>query len=140
MELIERFFAKVDATGDCWEWTASRSPDGYGRLKVEGVAVGAHRIAYRLLVGTVPDGLTLDHLCRNRGCVNPDHLEAVPRRVNNLRGFGRPAMMARQSTCPKGHPYDSLHRNGVGNRLARTCSRCTAEKQRRYRARLRAAA
>ena len=77
----ERFWAKVDKTDDCWLWTANRTNAGYGHFWLDRRMVLAHRFAYELLIGPIPDGLTLDHLCRVRACVNPAHLEAVTNRV-----------------------------------------------------------
>ena len=75
-----RFFAKIDASGVCWQWTGARDPNGYGLFRGNvRITRRAHRFGYELLVGPIPDGLTLDHLCRNRGCVDPDHLEVVRR-------------------------------------------------------------
>lgn len=138
MELIDRALSRVEV-GDCWLWLGYRDEDGYGRIKVDGHSRGVHRIVYDELVGPVAEGLTLDHLCRVRHCVNPDHLEPVTKRVNDLRGYGAPAQAARRTTCPRGHAYDAIHANGGGS-VARTCRRCTAQKQRRYQARMRAAA
>lgn len=72
-----RFWAKVDRTDGCWLWTAQIDTWGYGRLEVAGRPAYAHRVSYEQHVGPIPDGLTIDHLCRNRACVNPDHLEPV---------------------------------------------------------------
>lgn len=83
----ERFWEKVDATGDCWEWTSTRR-NNYGRFWIEGTRfVQAHRQAWEFLVGLIPEGLHLDHLCRNVGCVNPDHLEPVTPQENFRRGY-----------------------------------------------------
>lgn len=83
----ERLLAKtrVSSTG-CWEWQASLNPKGYGNFRLDGQMTVAHRAAYLLLVGPVPEGRELDHLCRNRACVNPAHLEAVSHLVNVRRG------------------------------------------------------
>lgn len=82
----ERFWAKVQPTGFCWEWIASLKPNGYGQFSPRpGRVAYAHRYAYELLVGPIPTGADLDHLCRNRRCVNPDHLDPVDRRTNLLR-------------------------------------------------------
>lgn len=86
---VERVLRKVDATGLCWEWTACRNREGYGRVTVEGVSQYAHRLLWLMFVGEIPEGLDLDHLCRNRGCVNPDHLQPVTRSVNVARGASR---------------------------------------------------
>lgn len=85
---MERFWSKVDASGDCWEWTAGVNNRGYGyfHVAVGQSPVGAHRFAYEQLVGPIPDGLVIDHLCRNPPCVNPDHLEPVRFRENLMRG------------------------------------------------------
>lgn len=81
---VERFWEKVDRQEvGCWLWTAYRNRDGYGRFRpYRRDQVMAHRYAYELMVGPIPDGLQLDHLCRNPGCVNPSHLEAVTEREN----------------------------------------------------------
>lgn len=80
-----RFWAKVDAEGDCWVWTGALSDTGYGSFAPAGKAKSAHRFAYESLVGPIPVGLQLDHLCRNRACVNPDHLEPVSATENTRR-------------------------------------------------------
>jgi HNH endonuclease len=106
----ELFWARVDASGDCWLWTGPRLPNGYGStVSYQGKFQNPHRIAWRLLVGPIPSGLTLDHLCRNPPCVNPDHLEPVTPRENTLRGYGPGARNAVKTECPRGHPYDDAN-------------------------------
>jgi hypothetical protein len=85
-----RFWFHVvrDPDTECWEWTAARKNGGYGSFFVDGRHLYAHRFAYEMLVGPIPSNLELDHLCRNRGCANPAHLEPVTRRTNVLRGAG----------------------------------------------------
>ena len=122
----ERFWSKVDASGDCWLWSAGRVKAGYGCYSVwlgEGKVVAhyAHRYAYRNLVGEVPNGLDLDHLCRNRLCVNPDHLEPVSRR-ENLRRSG--ATHVGTKHCPKGHPYDEANTYVFVRKGQGPCRRC----------------
>ncbi len=83
----ERFWAKVEKTDGCWLWTGAENGRGYGTFWSEGMVVRAHRWAYGHLAGPIPDGLDLDHLCRVKSCVNPDHLEPVTHRVNVRRGY-----------------------------------------------------
>jgi hypothetical protein len=122
---MDRFFAKVDADGVCWEWTGALDRRGYGvAYRGPGKGAGrAHRICYEWLVGEIPDGLVLDHLCRVPRCVNPDHLEPVSNRENLVRGYGFAGMNARKETCPQGHRYDRLEKNRHGY-MARACSVC----------------
>jgi hypothetical protein len=106
---IERFMSKVERSpNDCWIWIGSIAPNGYGKFSVEKNKVrkcfNAHRWAYEYFVGPIRLGLTLDHLCRNRRCVNPGHLEPVTIRENLLRGESASAANARKTHCPKGHP------------------------------------
>lgn len=112
----------------CWEWVGNVNGSGYGRVRgLGGRSVMAHRLVYEQAVGVIPEGLTLDHLCRNRKCVRPDHLEPVDIKTNILRGFGPPALNARKTHCEKGHPLIPTNRE-------RRCRRCTQEKQNRRRA------
>lgn len=132
-----RFWAKVDASGVCWEWTASDDGvKGYGRFEDQGVNYAAHRWAYMNLVGPIPDGMTIDHLCRNKACVNPDHFELVTARVNTLRGGSASARNARKTHCPQNHEYTpdntriSRRSNGLLFRTCRTCARDGDRKRR----------
>lgn len=84
-EAMERIFAKVEVTGFCWLWTAAKTTDGYGLTTLYGRAECAHRATWKLLMGEIPKGLQLDHLCEVRACVNPDHLEPVTKRENAKR-------------------------------------------------------
>jgi hypothetical protein len=121
-----RFWAKVDATGICWEWTACRDSKGYGRFR-DGTLVGAHRWSWEHLVGPIPEGLVIDHLCRNPPCVNPDHLEPVTHRENVIRGLVPHVSgewKRRITHCPQGHPYDEANtRHSAGHRFCRACDR-----------------
>ena len=121
--LETRFWAKVRKTETCWMWTACLLRDGYGLFSVNGALVRAHRFAYELLVGPIPQGFTLDHLCRSRACVRPEHLEPVTNKDNVLRGNGLTALNARKTQCPQGHPYDlfNTHCNLKGGRVCREC-------------------
>lgn len=108
----------------CWIWDASRSTDGYGHMRVDGVLVQAHRLAYRMFVGPIPGGLTLDHLCRVRHCVNPFHLEPVTNEENIRRGTAG-QWLRDKTACPHGHPYDeaNTHHTRRGSRACRACAR-----------------
>lgn len=140
-----RFWAKVnkDAPNGCWEWTGALT-GGYGyfgRMTPDGPHnFNSHRAAYESLRGPVPDGLVLDHLCRNRRCVNPDHLEPVTHKTNILRGVGFSATNAKRTHCAHGHPLtgDNLVVY-AGKRVCRQCkARNIAKTYRKRIARLRA--
>lgn len=133
MTPLQRLLAKVAPGGDgCWVWTAGFHRDGYGQFKSGGRTVPAHRAAYELLVGEVPDGLVLDHLCRNRACVNPRHLEPVTNRENVLRGETFVAENLAKTHCPNGHPYsgENLAFTPDGRRRCRACARDLSRRQR----------
>jgi hypothetical protein len=119
LSTAERFWEKVDKSGGCWEWTAYKR-QGYGRFSMPGGPVLAHRLAWLMLIGPIPAGLVLDHLCRNPGCVNPAHLEPVTPGVNVMRGTGPIAANATKTHCPAGHPYDRI---SAKRRECRTCDR-----------------
>lgn len=109
MDFVARLSSKIllDPASGCWEWQAStRGPTPehqYGQVRVAGRVLDAHRVIFELVVGPVPAGLVLDHLCRNTRCVNPGHLEPVTQRENVLRGTAPAALNARKTTCAAGH-------------------------------------
>lgn len=138
--LEERFWDKVEPTGFCWYWTAS-SDRGYGRFNVGGKAAYAHRVAYEFLVGPIPEGAVLDHLCRNTLCVNPDHLDVTDHRENALRSplvtRRGPRPNRRISVCRKGlHPMTDANRMRNGEDQT-VCAPCRQTYMRDYDARRR---
>lgn len=138
--ITDRLLAKVaESPSGCWLWQASVDQYGYGRIKIggrQGRPVAAHRVAYEQLVGPIPDGLELDHLCRMPACVNPAHLEPVTRGVNQTRAFAARAMT--RTHCEKGHELIA------GNIVPRTdryseCRTCHNQNTRDSMRRIRAA-
>lgn len=120
---LESLLARTMRVGTCLIWQGA-TYRGYGRVKINGQQVRVHRAVYELAVGAIPDGLTLDHLCRNRACVNVEHLEPCTRGENTRRahkGRSRPL----QPTCKRGHPFDeeNTYICRKGKRRCRTCSR-----------------
>lgn len=140
LTLEDRFWPKV-AFGDwldCWKWAAFCRPDGYGVIQMRNRSPRsqlAHRIAYELLVGPIPEGLQLDHLCRVRSCCNPLHLEPVTGRENLLRSpLTQASINAAKTHCPARHPYtpENTRLSREGSRYCLTCKRI---KNREWRAR-----
>ena len=132
----ERFLAKIvtPSVDECWIWQACTGTNGYGLFRVDGRMFKAHRFAYELFVGPIPDGLELDHLCRVRTCVNPEHLDPVTHAENVRRGESGKVNGARQRAkthCPQGHPYagENLYVNSDGKRRCRTCNRDRGRKR-----------
>ncbi|MBM4489703.1 HNH endonuclease [Rhodococcus hoagii] len=126
--IVERFSEKIQPLDDgCVAWTGTTNGLGYGTIKLpDGSRIYAHRWSYEHHVGPIPNGLHLDHLCRNRGCVNPKHLEPVSIKENVLRGVGFSAVNARKTHCPQGHPYSgsNLYTNPTtGSRVCVACRR-----------------
>lgn len=135
--LALRFWAKVEKTPTCWLWIGAKHASGYGSLWREGTYHGAHRVAYELFRGPIPVGLELDHLCRVRSCVNPEHLEIVTRRENMLRGPTLQAANAAKTVCCHGHPFTAD--NTRVYKGMRVCLSCRRETDQRAKARKRAA-
>jgi hypothetical protein len=132
----DRFWARVEKTDTCWLWTGSLNKDGYGQCftgRVRRAETSAHRWAYVALVGPIPDGLVIDHLCRVRNCVNPAHMELVTPRENTLRSpVALAALNAMKTHCLQGHPYDEA--NTYLYRGMRFCRTCYRAKERRRQA------
>jgi hypothetical protein len=117
----------IDETTGCWLWTGALTGSGYARMNHHGKHVTAHRAMYELVVGPVPKGLDLDHLCRMRRCINPAHLEPVTRAENLRRGIqaGVNVINAAKTHCLRGHPLsgDNVRLETTGSRRCRTCER-----------------
>ncbi|WP_113903495.1 HNH endonuclease signature motif containing protein [Brevibacterium celere] len=132
---LDRLLAKTRRVDSgCLEFTGARSSQGYGFVRINGKNLYAHRVSYQLQVGPIPDGMVIDHLCRNTSCVEPTHLESVTPQENTLRGVSIQANNARKTHCLRGHPFegDNLRIDTTGRRICRTCKR---ETQRRLRSR-----
>lgn len=132
-----RFWTKVApaAWDECWLWTAGLNDSGYGKFRYRGRAERAHRVAYELMIGPIPDGLQLDHLCRVRRCVNPYHLDPVTTAVNTQRGdHSSNNHMRKRTHCPSGHTYspENTWRRSNGNRICRTCAMARSVEYRQH--------
>lgn len=128
----ERLWAKVARCADdeCWQWTASTNGIGYGKIHRAGKYLSAHRVVYELVNGPIHEGLEIDHLCNNRGCVNPAHLEAVPHVVNVLRSDSPASRNALKTRCPHGHEY--TEQNTLIDGGGRKCRECVRQRQQGY--------
>jgi hypothetical protein len=134
LDLPERLQSKIvpEPMSGCWLWMGALQDNGYGSSCLNGRQQNAHRVVYRVLRGEIPGGLVLDHKCRTRCCVNPDHLEPVTARMNSQRGLGG-ARNAAKTHCPKGHEYTPENtrvqrRGDVEMRSCRACERDSARK------------
>jgi len=120
---IERFEEKFKKSDGCWEWTSSLNNNGYGQFHYRKKNVYSHRFSYELYVGPIPNGMVLDHLCRNTKCLNPKHLEVVTQAVNMARGKMF-KYRSEKTECPSGHTYDAANtRMYEGRRYCRACHR-----------------
>jgi hypothetical protein len=137
--LAERFWSKVDKSDPhgCWMWTASLNRGGYGQFIVmrgsRGYPKPAHRVAWEFLRGEIPGDLVVDHLCRNRACVNPGHMELVTNDENIKRGVWPAVVNARKTHCIRGHPFDedNTYRAPSGGRQCRVCMKLRRKRRQR---------
>lgn len=126
---FDKFLDRIVTDGECIIFTGTKSPQGYGSFQsANRVRMQAHRISYQVFVGPLIDGLVIDHICRNRLCVRPDHLRQVTHQVNILAGVGATAVHAKKTHCVNGHEYttENTHRTRHG----RACKICRKEKKR----------
>lgn len=127
MTKIDRFWSKVEKTSSCWIWKGNVGSNGYGQFGYNYKVVSSHRLAYQLTKGEIPEGMELDHLCKNTLCVNPEHLEIVNRRENTLRSSNFAAVNARKTHCIRGHEFTSKNTIVLANR-GRSCRTCQNER------------
>ncbi len=121
---------KTNHTPGCVRWPGVIDNDGYGRLQFQGQWKAIHRLLYSWAYGPIEDGLTIDHLCRTRNCVNLAHMELVTIKENVLRGYGITAINARKIFCIRGHKLTGKRKNG-----GRFCRECTRQSWKAYRLR-----
>ena len=121
-----------DPDSGCWIWQGTKTPRGYGTCQRNGKGVYAHRLYWEQANGPIPDGLTIDHLCNNPSCVNPDHIALATQYDNMMRGSGPSAVNARKTHCVRGHEFtpDNTYISKTGKRRCRACG---AEDHRRKR-------
>lgn len=115
---------------DCWPWPGCLDGEGYGVVRTEEGRRRAHRVIFEAVREPIPDGLVIDHLCRNRACINPDHLDPVPNLVNIARGVGPTAVNQRKDRCINGHLFDDAN-TYVCRRGWRQCRRCHKDRLRK---------
>jgi hypothetical protein len=122
------FWVRVQLVNGCWLWIGSQKPTGYGLARVDGRTRRVHQVLYQIMIGEIPEGLELDHTCRNPSCINPTHLEPVTHQVNMSRG-----RLASQTHCVNGHEYTPENTYIRPKTVAsRDCRICRADRVRKF--------
>lgn len=127
--ISEKF--QINYETGCWEWTGALDIGGYGQISVDNRCKLAHRISWNVFKGAIPNGLQIDHLCRNRKCVNPDHLRVTTRKDNILCSNGITARQVRQTHCKRGHEF-TKENTYIDTKEGRNCIECKRMLQRRW--------
>lgn len=125
LPLAERIASRYEVcpTTGCWLWLGVLNDRGYGQIGIRKQCRRAHRVVYELHRGPIPEGLQIDHLCKTRCCVNPDHLEAVTQYENNMRSESIVARNARKTKCIRGHEITGIKADGSGRRYCKACNK-----------------
>ena len=135
----EQLEARIQKGDGCWEWQGAISKRGYGAVRWEGKTRPVHRIVWELEIGPIPEGMVIDHLCRNRRCCRLDHLRVTTHRENIIAGTGFGAVNAAKTHCPQGHEYTPentyVYKQPKGNwgiqRVCRTCAIARVDRRRK---------
>lgn len=135
LDTLQRFARKIVSMDCCWEWGGAKMKRGYGRFMLNGENMMAHRVIYELLIGPIPPGLTVDHLCRNTSCMNPGHMEIVTLAENLRRRpiAGTAFLNAIKTHCPRGHELSGDNLRGgqrINNRACKACCAINARNRR----------
>ena len=157
MNPIERFWSQIDygaSLTDCWLWKGKPLDSGYAHFRVSGKHIRVHRFSYEHFIGPIPQGYDIDHTCHNkdlscnrktecdhRRCANPSHLEAVTKKEHAKRGRGFAAINVNKTACKRGHPFTpnntyTLRDKSTGEPVGRSCRRCSAERCKKYHAKV----